>query len=483
MADAVGNLAVVLSVNNAGFAAQMAAAGAVVNHFSVRVHAAGAGMRAMGAATPTGPIAAITGGINSFGSALGPVVTRVASFAAGLATMGAAAGLAGLALGVKLAADFEQAQISFTTMLGSADKATALLQDIQKFAAATPFESPELIDASRKLLAFGTDAESIIPTLQRIGDISAGIGAPIGEIAELYGKAQVQGRLFAQDINQLTGRGIPIIAELAKQFGVAESEVRELVESGTVNFSNLETAFVSLTSEGGKFSGLMAAQSQSLLGLWSTLKDNIGLTLQSIAESLIQTFDFKGALASLGVFAEQVKTVWAPVIITAIQETVAVLGVMLSGFHDFGITGSGAIGFVVGAIATLLDIWDMFKLGLMAVDLVFRQAVLAWGSLLNDLGSKMIQVLSVLGVDTEGLSAGNAAQSAWLDGQANTIVALQKKFEQALVAQSSGERFRQAVDTITQKAQEQTAKNSEEQVRLLRELNQKQTPKLVTAIP
>lgn len=177
--------------------------------------------------------------------------------------------------GMSFNAMMEQSTIAFTTILGDGGKAKSLLDDLAKFAAATPFEFPELVDASKKLLAFGFDAKSIIPTMTRLGDISAGLGIPVSELADLYGKARVQGRLFAEDINQLTGRGIPIAQELAGQFGVSEDKVRGLVEAGKVGFPNLEKAFISLTTNGGKFAGLMEAQSQSFNGLMSTLKDNL----------------------------------------------------------------------------------------------------------------------------------------------------------------------------------------------------------------
>jgi hypothetical protein len=81
--------------------------------------------------------------------------------------------------------------------------------------------------------------------------------------------------LFAEDINQLTGRGIPIIQELARQFGVSDSQVKKLVESGQVGFPAIERAFVDMTSEGGKFAGMMAQQSRTTKGLFSTLKDTV----------------------------------------------------------------------------------------------------------------------------------------------------------------------------------------------------------------
>ncbi|HEX6984370.1 MAG TPA: phage tail tape measure protein, partial [Planctomycetaceae bacterium] len=207
---------------------------------------------------------------------------------AGFGAIGAGATAAGALLApLARAASLEQTQAAFESLLGSADKAKKTMADLRTFAKETPFEFPELADAGRSLLAFGVAQEQLIPTLRSIGDVAAGVGAPIGEIAEIYGKAKVQGRLFAEDINQLTGRGIPIIGELAKQFGVSEDKVRGLVESGKVNFGNLEAAFKSLTGEGGKFAGLMEKQSETLLGRWSTLKDTFWEAVTPIGEALL----------------------------------------------------------------------------------------------------------------------------------------------------------------------------------------------------
>ncbi len=204
----------------------------------------------------------------------------------GGALAGGAAAMAGGVKAVNAAADFEQTKVAFTTLIGDAAKAEETLTRLRKLGAETPFEFPELADAGRKLIACGEGADTVPDTLRRIGDISAGIQAPVNEIAELYGKARVQGRLFAEDINQLTGRGIPIIGELAKQFGVSDSEVKKLVESGQVGFPAIQQAFISLTSEGGKFSGMMAAQSKTTSGLFSTLKDAINETFLILGQPI-----------------------------------------------------------------------------------------------------------------------------------------------------------------------------------------------------
>ena len=200
-----------------------------------------------------------------------------------------AGGAAAMGVGVKAvhsAADFEQTKVAFSTLIGDAAKAEETLAKLRKLGAETPFEFPELADAGRKLIAFGESADTVPETLRRIGDVSAGIQAPIGEIAEIYGKARVQGRLFAEDVNQLTGRGIPIIGELAKQFGVNESQVRKLTESGQVGFPQIEKAFTNMTSQGGKFAGMMETQSKTTKGLFSTLKDSVNEVFLSLGQPI-----------------------------------------------------------------------------------------------------------------------------------------------------------------------------------------------------
>jgi len=217
---------------------------------------------------------------------------------------------------------------------------------LQTFAATTPFEFTEITAASKRLLAFGVNAEDITKTLRSLGDVSSGIGAPIGEIAELYGKAKTQGRLFAEDINQLTGRGIPIIGELAKQFGVSESSVRGLVESGQVGFANLQTAFENMTASGSQFGGLMEAQSQTLPGMWSNMMDAIGQSSVVLGQELIKTFNLKEHLGNV---------IEALGNITALLQSEGLMGALDKVFNDktkatIVLIAGGIVGALVPAI-------------------------------------------------------------------------------------------------------------------------------------
>lgn len=173
----------------------------------------------------TKSIAKVNNEIHSLGGTSLSVGKSMSGFAstvgAGLMTLGTVGGvaLAGLgAYGIKTAGDFEQTSIAFTTMLGDGQKAGALLKDLSTFAASTPFEFPEIANAGKSLLAFGIEAKNIKGTLTTLGDVASSLNIPIGELSEIYGKIKTSGRVFSEDINQLTGRGIPIIAELAKQF-------------------------------------------------------------------------------------------------------------------------------------------------------------------------------------------------------------------------------------------------------------------------
>lgn len=215
------------------------------------------------------------------GKAIDKIAGKAAIFSAALAGTGIAA--------IKLAGDLEQTQLALEVLLGDAEQATRIKNEWTQLAASTPFSSSDIDSAGKKLLAFNIEAEKVTDTLRRIGDISAATGSSISDIADIYGKAAVQGRLFAEDINQFQGRGIPVVQSLAKVLGVAETEVRDLVTQGKVGFPELEAAFKNMTDEGGQFSGMMDKLSQSTLGKFSTTMDNAKLALASFGDVLLPT--------------------------------------------------------------------------------------------------------------------------------------------------------------------------------------------------
>ena len=180
--------------------------------------------------------------------------------------------------------EFQQLEVAFKTMLGSAEQADALMQQLTQTAATTPFGLEDVAQGAKQLLAYGFEAEKVNETLIRLGDIAAGLSVPLNDLVYLYGTTMAQGRLYTQDLNQFTGRGIPMISELAKQFGVAESKVKELVEAGKVGFPEVQKVIESLTDEGGKFGGLMEAQSKTITGQISNIEDAISMMFNELGQ-------------------------------------------------------------------------------------------------------------------------------------------------------------------------------------------------------
>ncbi len=171
--------------------------------------------------------------------------------------------------------EFQKLEIAFKTMLGSATQADALMGQLIETAATTPFGMSDIANSAKQLLAYGLEADKVNETLIRLGDIAAGLSIPINDLAYLYGTTMVQGRMYTQDLNQFLGRGIPIMDELAAQFGVAKDKVKDLVTEGKVGFPEVEKAIISLTSQGSKFGGLMEAQSSTITGQISNIEDSI----------------------------------------------------------------------------------------------------------------------------------------------------------------------------------------------------------------
>lgn len=181
--------------------------------------------------------------------------------------------------------EFQQIEIALETILGNEREAATLMNQLRDTAAKTPFDMKGIANGAKQLLAYGEDAATVNETLIKLGNIAAGLSQPLGDLVYLYGTTMTQGRLYTQDFNQFVGRGIPMIKELAEYFGVAESEVRGLVEAGKVGFPEVQAVISSLTEEGGMFFNLMEKRSTSVIGKISNLGDAWDAALDKMGES------------------------------------------------------------------------------------------------------------------------------------------------------------------------------------------------------
>ncbi|MBC9785501.1 tape measure protein [Heliobacterium chlorum] len=226
------------------------------------------------------------------GFTMGGAFTSLKNLA--LPALGAiAATLGGLSIskGLSFNADLEQAAISFETLLGSAEKAKAMIKDLQQFGATTPFEFPGLQKSAKLMLAMGFNADSVMPNLQAIGDAVSAIGGGedvLNGVTMALGQMATKGKVSAEEMNQLAERGIPAWDLMAEKLGMSKQQLMELSSQGKIMADQAVPALIE--AMGTKFSGAMQKQSQTFTGMLSTLKDNtnmlLGQVLQPVSERL-----------------------------------------------------------------------------------------------------------------------------------------------------------------------------------------------------
>jgi tape measure domain-containing protein len=158
-------------------------------------------------------------------------------------------------------------------MLGSAEEADRLLRELADFAQSTPFELTGVRQNAKQLLAMGVSTKDLLPTLKSLGDVSAGLSIPLERLALNYGQVISQGKLTGRELRDFTVAGVPILAELARMLGKTNAQIQEMISDGAISADIVVQAFKNMSSEGGKFANLMEAQSQTLQGSRSNLRD------------------------------------------------------------------------------------------------------------------------------------------------------------------------------------------------------------------
>ena len=222
---------------------------------------------------------------SGFAAMLGKGLLAAGSAVVGL---GAAAGV----MGVKTAAAMEQSEISFTTMLGSAQKAETFLGKLADFAAKTPFDMPGLQTAASSLISAGINADKVIPIMTTLGNVTSGMGTGaegVKRATVALQQMQAAGKITGEDLNQLRDAGIPVYDLLAAATGKSKDAVVELANKGKLGRKELDQLMSALESGKGmeRFAGLMEAQSQSLEGMMSTLQDELGMGLAKAVQPLM----------------------------------------------------------------------------------------------------------------------------------------------------------------------------------------------------
>lgn len=184
---------------------------------------------------------------------------------------------------------FQQTEMAFKTMLQSEEKADALMKQLIRTAAITPFGVEDVTEGAKQLLAFNVAAEDVNKTLIGLGDVAAGMGLNLKDLVMLYGTTIAKGKMDTMDLYQFLNRGIPIADEIAKVMGLdvtnAIKEVQKQIKAGKVTSDVFIQAMQNMSAEGSKFGGLMEAQSKTITGQISNIKDAIEQMFNELGKS------------------------------------------------------------------------------------------------------------------------------------------------------------------------------------------------------
>lgn len=184
---------------------------------------------------------------------------------------------------------FQQTEMAFKTMLQSEEKADALMKQLIRTAAVTPFGVEDVTEGAKQLLAFNVAAEDVNKTLIGLGDVAAGMGLNLKDLVMLYGTTIAKGKMDTMDLYQFLNRGIPIADEIAKVMGLdvtnAIKEVQKQIKAGKVTSDIFIQAMQNMSAEGSKFGGLMEAQSKTITGQISNIEDAIEQMFNELGKS------------------------------------------------------------------------------------------------------------------------------------------------------------------------------------------------------
>lgn len=181
-------------------------------------------------------------------------------------------------------AEMEQYTTSLEVMLGSTEKASAMIEKMREFAAKTPLTLENVISGGSLLMSYGVDESNLIDTMTKLGDLASGNAEKMDRITLAYGQMLAKGKVTGEELRQMTEAGVPLQTALAESIGVTGEEFSKMVSAGKVGIDDLNKAITGLTTGNGKFAGMMEKQSQTMQGMLSTLQDNISEFFRKMGE-------------------------------------------------------------------------------------------------------------------------------------------------------------------------------------------------------
>ena len=240
---------------------------------------------------------------------------------------------------------------SFTVMTGSADKASETVKKLADIGAKTPFDMPQLADATSLLMNFGFNADDAVDSMMMLGDISQGSADKLDSISRAYGKMSSAQKVSLEDINMMIDAGFNPLQEISEHTGESMQSLYDRISKGKMSVDEITESMKRSTSEGGKYFKSMDAQSQTLDGRLSTLSDTINSKLGEALQPILQ----KAADEWLPNITNAIDNMDIDSVVSVIDDIVSAVGDLFGFIMDNGDT----IISLVAGIGTAMMVWNV----------------------------------------------------------------------------------------------------------------------------
>ena len=185
---------------------------------------------------------------------------------------------------VAIRSQFQAADVAIQTMLGSKEKADALLMQVREYAKISPLEFGDITAATKMMVGFNIEAEKVPRYIQAIGDISMGNKQNFNSLTLAFSQMSATGKLMGQDLLQMINAGFNPLTEMANQTGKSVSQLKEEMSKGAISAEMVQEAFIKATSEGGKFFQMSEKGSQTIQGQLSMMQDAIDAAFNEVGQ-------------------------------------------------------------------------------------------------------------------------------------------------------------------------------------------------------
>lgn len=161
----------------------------------------------------------------------------------------------------------QNSRAALKTLMGGAKEANAQMDKLDAFAKNSPFAKDVFIQAQQQLIGFGVEAKKVIPIMDAVQQAVAATGGSSQDVAgivEILAKIQSTGKVTAEDLNMLGGRGIDAATLIGEAMGKTGTQIREDISKGTIGAEEaLDALTVSMKT---KFDGATASIKKQMTG-------------------------------------------------------------------------------------------------------------------------------------------------------------------------------------------------------------------------